>query len=497
MSRGSDAPAGRLSLGQIADASVGLMGVQIVWGLQNVSLSRIFQTLGARIADLPILWIAAPVTGLLVQPLVGWLSDRTSTRFGRRRPYLAFGGLLTAGAMIAMANATSLAAAVVALWLMTASVNIAMQPMRALLADILPAEQRATGYAVQVVFIGLGAVLASCLPWLLGEALGDTYTATGLPSSVRLAFWMGSACLLACIGWTFARTIEPTAPGTPPLPLPQAERSSVRDGFAPAGAWVIGGLAIALAAWSGGLRREIYLVAVIAAGFGASRAALVWRRESKRPISGPLQIIEDLLAMPGAMRRLAAVQFFTWFGLFAMWIYAVPSVAWTYYGTKDALSPGYGLSADWVGILFALHDAVATTVALLLPRIVAKVGSRQSYGLSLALGAAGLLGIITVPSPAWLWVPALGIGAAWASILSAPYAIVANSVPPSKVGVYMGIHNIFLVLPQLVAASLLGVLLEHAFDGDASTMMLLAAAAFLAAALLVWRIPNAEVSAAR
>ncbi|WP_260600356.1 MFS transporter [Sphingomonas endolithica] len=471
----------------VANASVGLIGVQIVWGLINVSASRIFQTLGASITDLPILWIAAPVTGLVVQPIVGWLSDRTRSRFGRRRPYLAVGALMAAAAMVAMASAASLSAAITAFWLLTISANIAMQPLRALLADILPAEMRAAGYTVQVIFIGVGAVFASCLPWLIAEAIApDHLPVVGLPVNIRLAFWIGAIGLLVSVGWTIARTHEPAA--TCSLPRSQADRPSAARSYRAAAAWLIAGGVTALIARLSGLRQEIYLIAAILAGYGVLQGLLVRRCRQGRPISGLIEIVDDIAVMPPAMRRLAIVQFFTWFGLFAMWVYAVPAVAMHYFGTSDPASSGYATSAKWVGILFASHDAVATAAALLLPRLSILFGVNRCYAASLALGAAGMIGMVAMPSPDWLWIPAIGIGSAWASILSAPYAIVANAVPQEKTGVYMGIHNIFLVLPQLVAASILGFVVQQLLAGDASLMMPMAAAAFLLAALtLGWK----------
>lgn len=484
------------SLTRIADASAGLIGVQIVWGLQNVSTSRIFQAFGAGVGDLPILWIAAPVTGLMVQPVVGWLGDRRRTRFGRRRPYLAAGALLTAVAMVAMAQATSLAAAVAALWLLTASVNVAMQPLRAMLAEIVPVGQRATGYAVQVVFIGVGAVFASCLPWLLAHAGAAQPTGSAGPATgVRAAFWIGAGAMLFSTAWTLVRTREPDVapPEQRSTAMWRQEVRSLRGG----GVWMAVAIVLVIAAQLVELRREVYLLALIAGSYGGLRFVVTWRCRRGRPIGGLLEIVYDITVMPLPMRRLALTQFLTWFGLFALWIYAVPAVASRYFDTADPTTLAYNAAADWVGVLFALHDGVATAAALLLPRLVARLGVGRAHAACLAVGASGLAATIVMPGPYWLWLPSLAIGIAWASILSAPYALVAEAAPPDRLGVYLGIHNIFLVLPQLVAAAILGVLVNRLLGGTATAMLPLAAMCLAAAAATALRLPGAAEQAVK
>lgn len=487
----------RLTFGQIFNMCLGLFGVQIVWGLQNANTSRIFQTLGANVDELAILWIAGPAAGLIVQPVVGYLSDRTRGPLGRRRPYLLGGAILSAVALFAMPLAPTLGLASFTLWVLTASINIAMEPFRALVADRLPEEQRTTGFATQVVFIGTGAVFASALPWALTHWFGFSGQSRPgtLPESVRAAFYIGGLCLLAAVTWTVVTTSE-RQPGE----ARRASAASVHKAADAAGIaslarggllWLLGGVAVALAAAALRWEREIYLVAAIAAVYGVLQLAAMWLRRSGRTSLGMLEIVEDILHMPQVLRRLAIVQFFTWFGLFAMWIYTIPAVATRHYGATEVGSEAYNKGADWVGVLFAGYNGIAAIMALLLPFVAARIGRRASHALCLLLGGLGLAGFLVIDDPAMLWLPVIGIGCAWAAILSLPYAMLASVVPAGKTGVYMGIHNIFLVLPQLVAAIVLGFVVRHLFGGESIFALALAAASFGIAALFVAAIPSA------
>ncbi|MFA6113800.1 MAG: MFS transporter [Sphingomonas sp.] len=491
-------PATRPALSRIALANMccGLLGVQIVWGLQNVNTSRIFQTLGANLDELPILWIAAPITGLLVQPIIGHLSDRTWGPLGRRRPYLLGGALVSAIALVLMPNVQSVWAASVMLWLLTGSINVAMEPFRALVADVVPEEQRTTAFSLQVVFIGVGAVFASAMPWMLSNWVGLSSEAPPgiLPPSLRAAFYIGAVGLLVSVGITVATTRErpPASLIADPAPLARAEWASgsqaslVRNGAL----WLLAGVAIALATGLEGYRRELYLVAGIIGLLGIGQWATAWSaRHGIRP-TGLLEIVDDIIHMPDVLRRLAVVQFFTWFGLFAMWIYAVPAIAVDSGAGSDPTSAAYNASADWVGVMFAFYNGVAAIGAFALPFLVARIGRREAHAACLLLGAAGLLGLALITDPQWLWVPALGIGIAWASILSAPYAMVSSAVPPSRMGVYMGIHNVFLVLPQLVAAALLGWTVDRLLGGEPARALVLAGVSLALAAVIALTIPD-------
>jgi maltose/moltooligosaccharide transporter len=474
---------------------LGLFGVQIVWGLQNVNTSRIFQTLGANVDELALLWIAAPITGLLVQPVVGHLSDRTWGRLGRRRPYILAGGLFTALALLAMPSVTTLWSACLMLWVLTASINIAMEPFRALVADTLPEPQRTSAFALQVFFIGAGAVFASALPWMLA----NWFDVGGGADTVAAAYAVGAGVLLVTVGWSVATTAErpPEALATGPADIahPEVPSASGAAALALSGVgWTLGGLLIA--GMTAALRapRELYLIAGIAAIFGLLQLAAVGLRRRGRTSIGMVVIVEDILHMPLVLKRLALVQFFTWFGMFALWVYAIPAVAALDPASRDPASVGYGRSADWVGMLFAEYNAVAALVALVLPAVARRVGRRACHALCLTCGALGLLGFASFGRAADLWLPAIGIGVAWAAILSLPYAMLSDGVPARKMGVYMGIHNIFIVLPQLVAAATLGALVRVPFGGDPAGALTAAAAALLIGASLALTIPKMSAS---
>lgn len=473
------------ALALVANASAGLFGVQIVWGLQGVATSRVFQSLGAEMADLPLLWIAAPVTGLLVHPVVGWLSDRTRGRFGRRRPYIALGALMTAAAMVLMGCADSLSTAVLALWLLTLSVNVAMQPMRALVADLVGKEDLNRAYALQVLFIGAGAIFASCLPWLLTRLTSSSAQGLDVGPSWRLAFLVGAVVFLAAVTWTLARTRETGSSHADVVQGVTIEECRLRPGL-----WVAAGAAVAAVAAILDVRREVYLLAGVLALYGVLQRAVFirGRRDPSRPLTGVLGIVASIAAMPVIMRRLAMVQFFTWFALFTLWVYAVPSIAAHQYGNARPGSPVYEAAADWVGVLFGVQDAVAIGAAMFLPWFVRKIGVARCHAACLAIGALCFASMSLVPGGGMLVLPWAGVGLAWASILSAPYAIVAAASPADRVGVNLGVHNIFLVLPQLVGASLLGVVVQRVFEGRMHLVLPLAGLSFFIAAVLALRL---------
>lgn len=481
------------SLRTIFTASAGLFGVQVVWGLQNVSTSRIFQTLGASVADLPMLWVAAPLTGLLVQPIVGHYSDRLSSRFGRRRPFIAVGALACALGMVMLGFARSLGAAVFGLWLLTASANLAMQPLRALLADLLPADRRVVGYAVQVLLIGSGAVLASAMPWLLGHLFGVAANAPPgvLPATVSYAFAIGAALVLVTALISLLAPDRPILKAASALDL-EAEPSAAPPRKAIVVLFMLGGAGLAVAAMLLTLRKELYLLSAVAIVYGLALQALRQSHAERRPVRGLLRLVSDIATMPDALRRLALVQFFTWFGLFTLWVYAVPAVASR--NADRVGAAGYNASADRVGLFFAFFDATAIFVSLGLPWVARWIGLTKSHRLALAFGAAGLSGLALTADTGWSWIPAVGIGIAWASILSAPYALVANGVPQDKVGVYLGIHNIFLVVPQLLAATTLGVITDRLEQISPMAMVWVAAGSIFAAAIAV-RADSAPIPA--
>jgi maltose/moltooligosaccharide transporter len=485
----------RLSFWQIWNMCFGFLGIQFGFALQNANVSRIFQTLGADIEQVPGLWIAAPLTGLLVQPVVGYFSDRTWTRLGRRRPYFLGGAILATLALLVMPNSPTLWIAAGTLWILDASINVSMEPFRAFVGDQLPPSQRASGYAMQSFFIGVGAIVASLLPWLLARVgVANTAGPGEVPDTVRYAFYAGGAVLLAAIGWTVLRTRE-----YPPEVLASfADTPAVADSREPppvgaALAWLLAGLVFGAAIAFRGWDRMLYVLAGMLAAYG-----LLLLAARVLPPGGMVPaIVADLRAMPRTMRRLAVVQFFSWFALFAMWIYTTAAVAGVHYGSSDPTSAAYNEGANWVGVLFAAYNGFAAIAAIAIPWMVRALGLRITHMVNLWLGAAGLLSFLLLRDPQWLLLSMVGVGFAWASILSLPYAMLSDSVPATKMGVYMGIFNFFIVIPQLVAASLLGFLLKSLFGGQPLWALALGGGSLLLAGLCVLAVPRIVVQEAR
>jgi maltose/moltooligosaccharide transporter len=478
-----------LSFWQIWNMSFGFLGIQFGFALQNANMSRIFQTLGAEMDQLAILWLAAPLTGLLVQPIIGYASDRTWTRLGRRRPYFLFGALATSAALILMPHSQVLWVAAGMLWILDASINVSMEPFRAYVADQLPPKQRASGFAMQSFFIGVGAVVASMLPWLLAHAgVANTAEAGQIPDTVRYAFYFGALVLFLAVGWTVVSSRE-----YPPEVLhgfddAQPSEAEPRRESAPrpslAGVWLLGGLAFALAVYGGGWAAELYVLAGMATGYGIALLLLARSRVD----NAFTRIMADLHGMPTAMRKLAVVQFFSWFALFSMWLYTTATVTSLHYGTSDPTSAAFNEGANWVGVLFAAYNGFAAVAAAVIPLMVRRFGLRASHLINLWLGAAGLASILLIRDPTWLLLSMVGVGFAWASILSLPYAMLSESLPSRKMGVYMGIFNFFIVIPQLVAVSVLGVLLRELFGNQPVYILLLGALSFVIAGLCVLRV---------
>jgi maltose/moltooligosaccharide transporter len=491
----------RLNFFQIWNMCFGFFGIQIGFGLQNANTSRIFQSLGVEVNHLAILWIAAPATGLLVQPIIGYLSDKTWGRLGRRRPYFFWGAILTSAALLVMPNAPVLWIAAAALWVMDASINITMEPFRAFVGDNLPDEQRASGYAMQSFFIGTGAVLASALPWILTNWFSVSNVAAdgGVPPAVHIAFYAGAAGLLLSVLWTVFTTRE-YSPGQlaafeaseralkGDAPTADAPTRAVRAYLLGGAVWTLAGAALAAAIFAARLEKEVYVLAAMIGLFGLAQLVAGQLRQRGRTANGFSEVVEDLFRMPATMKQLAVVQFFSWFGLFAMWIYTTPAVTAFHYHAADTASRAYNDGADWVGVLFALYNGVAALAALVIPLIARAVGRKASHALCLALGGVGLAAFPLIREPALLWLPMIGVGFAWSSILSAPYSILSGALPARKMGVYMGIFNFFIVIPQLLAATILGLLLKAFFGGEAIWALVLGAGSMLVAAACVFLV---------
>ena len=494
----------RLSIWQIWNMSFGFLGIQFGFALQNANVSRIFETLGANIDQIPVLWIAAPVTGLIIQPIIGYMSDRTWGKLGRRRPYFLTGAILASLALIFMPNSPFLWVAAGLLWIMDASINISMEPFRALVADMLPSEQRTTGFAFQSFFIGIGAVVASLLPYIMTNYFNIANTAPKgeIPDSVIWSFYIGAAVFISAVTWTVFRTKE-----YPPeqmelfeedRPAEVAEESKEADADAHAPVygkyitkfsrngwlWILAGLITAALVYYTSWEKELYILSGLLATFGLVQLVSSFLIQKNHGDTGLVHVIVDLHEMPYTMRQLAFIQFFSWFALFAMWIYTTAAVTHHIYGTDDTTSVLYNTGANWVGVLFGVYNGFAAVVAFLLAPVAKRTSRKTVHSISLVLGGIGLMSFYFITSQNLLIVSELGIGIAWASILAMPYAILAGALPAKKMGVYMGIFNFFIVLPQITAAGILGPFIRHMFHNEAIYALILGGISMIVAAIL-------------
>ena len=452
----------------------GFLGIQFGFALQNANVSRIFQTLGASVDDIPILWVAAPLTGLLVQPIIGYMSDRTWNRFGRRRPYFLIGAILASLALFVMPNSPVLWVAAGMLWIMDASINISMEPFRAFVGDMLPERQRTSGFAMQTFFIGIGAVVASALPYMMTNwfDVSNTAAAGQVPDSVKLSFYWGGAIFLIAVLWTVFRTKEYSPEQLAEFDAARPVEHVAEDTtLRPASRYLNGGLvwtAIGVASWfwimSKGLDKQLFVLAGGFTLFGLLQIVTSALQNKGSIDNGLYHIMHDLFHMPKVMRQLAVVQFFSWFALFAMWIYGTSAVTSYHYGVSDVTSAAYNTGADWVGVLFAAYNGFAALAAIAIPFVANRLGCRLSHLCNLIIGGIGLISFFFIEDPQLLLIPMIGVGIAWASILSLPYALLSSNLPSHKMGIYMGIFNFFIVIPQLVAASVLGLILREYFD---------------------------------
>jgi maltose/moltooligosaccharide transporter len=423
---------------QIWNMNFGFLGIQFGWGLQMANMSAIYEYLGAKPDQIPMLWLAAPLTGLLVQPIIGHLSDHTWGRLGRRRPYFLTGAILSSLALILMPNSSALWMAAGLLWILDASINISMEPFRAFVADLLPESQRTRGFAMQSLFIGLGAVVASMLPWLLVASGGVSNAAThGIPFTVKLSFYVGAVAFLGAVLWTIATTRE-----YPPEDL------------------------------------EVFR-----------------KRERGGPIRGAREIFSAIRRMPRVMRQLAWVQISAWLGLFCMWLYFPIAVAHHVFGAADPQSPRYAEGVAWGGNCFAMYSAVCFAFSFALPRLARRLSRRRTHGLCLIAGALGLVSVALIRNQYLLLASMAGVGVAWASTISMPYALLAGSLPPHRVGVYMGIFNFFIVIPEIVASLGFGWVMSHALDNNRLAAVVFGGVFLALAALLAQRVDEAPPTA--
>jgi len=491
----------RLRFWQIWNMSFGFFGIQFGFALQNANVSRIFQTLGAEIESLSILWIAAPVTGLVVQPIIGHYSDRTWGRLGRRRPYFLFGALAASMALLIMPNSPVLWMAVGMLWIMDASINISMEPFRAFVGDMLPNEQRTKGFAMQSFFIGTGAVIASALPWMMSNWLGISNTAPEgmIPPSVKFSFYTGAAVFLIAVLWTvistkeyspeelasfeeFEKKREPAKTSLLQTSDPMVRgKKQLRNGIL----WMAAGGILSWWFHHIGIMKEPYVLSFGLMSFGLLMMISGFLQRLNKSQLGVVLIFNDIMDMPKTMLQLSLVQFFSWFALFSMWIYTTPAITQFIFQTSDTTSQAYNDGADWVTIMFAVYNGVAALVAWLLAPM-ARISNRKiTHSICLILGGLGLLSIFFIQNMYLLIISMIGVGFAWASILAIPYAILTNALPQNKMGIYMGIFNFFIVIPQIVAAAILGFFLKTLFNSEAIYAMIIGGVSMLLASVLI------------
>lgn len=426
-----------LSFWQLWNMSFGFFGIQFGFALQNANTSRIFSTLGANPDDLSLYWLAAPVTGLLVQPIIGYLSDNTwHPRWGRRRPFFFIGALLASLALFLMPNSSALWMAVIVLWMLDAAINVSMEPFRAFVGDKLGPSQQTAGFAMQTFFIGWGAVIASLLPTIFSDYLGVSNVPVNgaIPDTVRYAFYAGGAIYMSAVMWTVL-----TAKEEPPSDLEafRAEQQRTK-----------------------GLGRAL------------------------------TEIFSGFSKMPKTMVQLAAVQFFTWIGLFAMWIYTTNAIGENVYGTTDAQSAAFQQAGNHVGVMFAVYSGVSALAAFILPVFARHTSRKFVHMTCLAIGGASLISLFAIRDPNMAFVPMIGVGIAWASILTMPYAILAGALPANRMGYYMGVFNFFIVIPQIVSGLLLGFMTRQVFDGHAVKTLMLGGVCMLVAAILTMSVQD-------
>jgi maltose/moltooligosaccharide transporter len=491
----------RLSIAQIINMSVGFFGIQFAFGLQNANVSRIFQTLGAKIEEIPILWIAAPLTGLIVQPIIGHMSDKTWVgKLGRRRPYFLVGAIFASLALLVFPGVEALWMAAVMLWLLDASINISMEPFRAFVGDLLPDAQRTTGFAMQSFFIGIGAVISSLLPYMLTSFGIANEAAEGLiPDSVKYSFIIGAAVYMLAISYTVITTREYSPEELKNFGEETAETHGIEiktpaKTFLNRGLlWlIIGALLSALLYYynfnrTEKLEKELYVLTGGLAVFGLFQLLAYFFQNSKSP-NGFVEVMDDLNYLPDTMKKLAVVQFFSWFALFAMWIYTTPALAQHIAGTTDATSDAYNSIGNWVGVLFAFYNGFSALFALLLPALAKRFSRSGAHMISLIAGGLGLISFYFFKNENMLILSMAGVGLAWCSILAMPYAMLTQALPSHKMGVYMGIFNFFIVIPQILAATLLGIFTKHFFGGEAIYTIVLGGVSMIIAALLTRRI---------
>jgi len=429
----------RLSFWQIWNMSFGFLGIQFGWGLQLANMSPIYKYLHAEESSLPYLWLAGPITGLIIQPIIGSMSDRTWNRLGRRRPYFLAGALLASVALFIMPDSSAVWMAAGLLWILDASINITMEPFRAFVADKLPEEQRTLGFVMQSWFIGIGQTLANGLPYLF-TALGVVgVMASGIPLSVDYSFKIGAIVFLVAVLWTVITTKE-----YPPEDMAAFERM---------------------------------------------------RQEKRGCLGGFAEIFSSLAEMPTTMKQLAVVQFFTWFALPCMWQFFGIAVARHVFGAPNETSPLFAAGTEWGGLCFAVYNVVCFMVAFMLPSLAKETSRKTVHMIALVCGGLGLISVFFITNKFLLFASMAGVGIAWASILSMPYVILSTAVPPLRMGVYMGVFNLFIVIPQIVMSLIVPRIYNNLLGGDPRNAVVLGGISLLIAAATVWGVRDVHAKA--
>jgi len=474
----------RLSFWQIWNMSFGFLGIQFGWGLQLANMSAIYAKLGAEPAKIPILWLAGPITGLLVQPIIGAMSDRTWCWLGRRRPYFAAGAILSSLALFFMPDAPALWVAALMLWVLDASINVSMEPFRAFVADKLSEEQRTVGFVMQSFFIGIGAAVANALPEILGHFGVTGNAANGVPLAVQYSFKLGAAVFLLAVLWTVFSSREYPPENLEAFRQQQRERTGVRlqPSFLLAGA-LAGAL---VGAGRGALVDHQLTPWHVAAGavLGAIIGAV---------LSGP-QVASAIREMPATMKQLAVVQFFTWLGLFCMWMFFSLATAQQIFHTTDAQSAEFDAGTTFGGRTFAWYSIVCFLVAFILPVLARRTSRKAVHTLALTLGGVSLVATGFIHDRVLWQCTMIGVGIAWASILSLPYAILSGALPAARMGVYMGIFNFFIVIPEIVASVGLEPVVRNLFGNDPVKVVMLGGASMLVAAAMMVRVQETTAS---
>jgi maltose/moltooligosaccharide transporter len=488
-----------LNFWQLWNMSFGYLGIQFGFALQNANISRIFETLGASIDTIPILWLAGPITGLLVHPIVGHLSDKTWNRLGRRKPYFLAGALLSSLALLFMPNSPALWIAAGMMWIMDGSINMTMQPFRAFIGDMLSEEQQTKGFAVQTFFIGISSVVASSLPYILAKyGVANIAPKGEIADTVKWSFYSGGIVFLLAVLWTIIRTHEYSPKEMEEFHVVKDEAAEKESSEMDLDAksyynqgllFLAIGFALTTITYVLNLYAGLYILTMLLMVYGILQI-IAAKRYTMGKTGGMVEIIYDMKNMPVIMQKLAWVQMLTWFGLFAMFIYGIQAITSYHYGSTDPQSAIYNEGANWGGILMGVYNGVAALIAFLIPVIAKKIGRVLTHSVCLVIGGLGLGSWLMFKDPKMLIISMTAIGIAWASLLTIPYAILTGSLPQKKMGIYMGIFNYFIVIPQIVASAILGLLVTKVFGGHTIYAVVLGGVTMIAAGVLMFFVKD-------